>query len=360
MKKHILFIVENNAVPQDIRVWNEALSVKEFGYDVSVICPKMHDNALPFERLEEIEIYRHEMPVEASGKLSFIFEYANALFWELFLSIKIFSRKKFHVIHSANPPDHVFLIASIFKLFQVKFIFDHHDIAPENYLAKFDKKDFFYYFLLLMEKLTFGTADLVISTNESYKKIAIKRGGQSPDKVHVVRNGPNLSRIEYVSPNNSLQAEFDHLVAYVGIIGNQEGIDILLKIVNYVVYEKKVTNVKFVIIGKGPNLYNMIKLSNKMKLEKYVEFTGYIPYHNFYEYISTADLCVNPEFKNEFTDRSTMLKIMDYMVMGKPILMFETTEGIVTARDAAVYIRKNDIKMFGDKLLSLLNDNNKL
>jgi glycosyltransferase involved in cell wall biosynthesis len=265
-------------------------------------------------------------------------------------------KKPFHCIHSANPPDHVFLIAILFKLFGVKYIFDHHDICPENYVAKFSRKDLFHRVLSIMERLTFKCADLVISTNESYKKIALSRGGKKRGDVFVVRNGPQLSNVWFADPNPKLKQNFDYLVTYVGVIGNQEGIDKLLRIIDYIINEKGYANIRFVIMGTGPHLNKMVVLSRQMKLEKWVTFTGYIPYKDFYEMLATSDVCVNPEPSNEFTNKSTMLKIMDYMTFSKPIVQFKTVEGRVTAGDAAIYIDNNDEKAFAEALVELINN----
>jgi glycosyltransferase involved in cell wall biosynthesis len=356
MKKHILFIVENNPVPHDVRVWNEAQALKEFGYEVTVICPRNKKNPSKFEVLNGVTIYRHYIPFEAGGKFSLLFEYMNALFWEFVLSLLIFFKKPFNFIHAANPPDHIFIIAIFFKIFRVKFIFDHHDVTPENYLAKFHKKDLFYKISLLMERITFIIADLVISTNESYKKVALIRGKKKDKEVFVVRNGPDLSRISPINPDNKWKSDFKHLVAYVGNIGSQENLDVLLKIVEYIVFKKEIIAAKFIIIGTGPDWEKMVQLCNSMKLNEYVTFTGYIPYKDFYEILATSDLCINPELSNEFTDKSTMLKLMDYMTFGKPIVQFETTEGKVTAGDAAFYVKENNIEHFADAIINLLDN----
>ncbi|MDY0045714.1 MAG: glycosyltransferase family 4 protein [Syntrophales bacterium] len=350
-------IVENNSVPMDVRVWAEALAAKEYGYDVSVICP-IHKKSgrKKYERLEGVDIYRHPMPLEASGFAGFFFEYMTALLWEFIFSIKLYLKKPFHIIHSANPPDHIFIIAGIFKLFGVKYIFDHHDITPETYVAKFGKKNIVYKILLCMEKVTFKMADIVISTNESYKKIAIERGGKKSEDVFVVRNGPDLAKIDRPAPNPKLKEGFEYLVAYLGNINNQEGIDNLLRSVAYIVFEKKINNIRFMIIGTGPHWNEMVQMSKKMKLENFVTFTGYIPYADLYEILTTADLCVNPEFRNPFTDKSTMIKIMDYMTFGKPIVMYETTEGRVSAGESAYYVKNNNEQEFADAIVELLAD----
>lgn len=356
MKEHVLFIVENNPCPKDKRVWYEAEAVYDFGYMVSVISPKENRYTKNYEKIDNINVYRHPMPIEANSKVGFILEYLNATFWESYLCLKIFIKHPFHIIHSANPPDHVFIIALFFKLFGVKYIFDHHDITPENYVAKFDKKGIMYKILLLMEKMTFKTADIVISTNESYKKIAINRGNMKENEVFVVRNGPDLNKIKIVPPNNKLKEGFDFSVGYVGIIGKQEGIENLLAAVKYLIYTKEITNIKFIVVGSGPHLKELIRQAKEMKIEKFVHFTGFIPDSDLYEILSTSDICINPEFGNEFTDKSTMIKIMEYMFFGKPIIQFYTTEGEVTAGNSSIYIKNNSIKEFADAIVNLCSD----
>lgn len=358
-RKHILFIVENNPVPQDGRVWSEALVAKRMGFKVSVISPATQRQPLRREFLQGIDVYRHPRPKEGAAELELLLEYGNALIWELFLSIKIFMSNPFHVIHSANPPDHVFLIALPFKLLGVKYIFDHHDVSPENYVAKFQKKGFLYRALLIMERLSFMTADLAISTNESYKKIAVSRGGKRADDVFVVRNGPNLDQVIFKPPRHELKNGSKYLVAYLGIIAKQDGLETLLRAVEYIVYKRNFTDVIFYIIGTGTQWEEIVSLSRTLKVDKYIKFTGFIPFDELYEILSTADLCVNPEFCNDFTDKSTMVKIMEYMTFGKPIVQFHTTEGKATAEDAAIYIKDNNETDFAKSIISLLEDPDK-
>lgn len=359
-KKHILFIVENCPVPQDLRVWNEALAAREFGYDVSIISPAnpyAKDSPSP---LAGIRIFRHPRPSERSGKLSMVLEYVNALFWETLLALRIFLAHPFQLIHGANPPDHIFLIAALFRVAGVKYIFDHHDIVPENYFVKYGKKGLVHQLLGLMERATFKVADLVISTNESYKKIAVGRGRKKAEDVFVVRNAPRPDLAAGIVPNPVLREGFKHLVGYVGIIGQQEGIENLLQAASYIRREKGRTDIKFVIIGPGPHLQRMIELAKEMDLESFVQFTGFISRRDLDEILITSDLCVNPEFRNEFTDNSTMIKNMEYMMFGKPILQFYTREGEATAGEAAAYVRENDVRQFGDALLALLEDPKRL
>jgi glycosyltransferase involved in cell wall biosynthesis len=354
-KRHVLFIVENNPAQCDPRVWREARAVKEFNYDVSVICPKRDRTEAAHEVVDGISLYRHPM-CEGRGKAAQIIEYCNALIWELLLAIRLFMTHRFHIIHGANPPDHIFLVALCFKIFGVKYIFDHHDIAPENFAAKFGTKGIFHQLLRLMEWLTFKTANVVISTNESYKKLAVERGRKKEANVFVVRNGPDLTQIPMVHPNGALRNGSSFLVGYVGVIGQQEEIGNLLNAAEYIVKEKGRKDIKFIIVGTGPDWDEMVQRSQGMGLGKYVTFTGYVPYAEFYQILATVDVCVNPEFKNEFTDKSTMIKILDYMTFGKPIVQFHTTEGEVTAGESAVYVPKNSVTDFANALIELLAD----
>jgi len=359
VKKHVLFIVENNSVPRDERVWSEAMTLKQLGYDVSIIAPcntRVKERCADDLVVDGINIYQHPMPIEGEGIIGLILEYVNALFWEALLSFRIFLTHRFHAIHAANPPDNIFLIALPYKLFGVKFIFDHHDICPENFVAKFGKKGAFHAILRLLEWLTFKNADLVISTNESYKKIAIERGGKKAKDVFVVRNGPDLENIKAKNPNYEIKNGFKYLIGYVGVIGQQEGIENLLKSVEYIVKVKKITDILFVVIGKGPAWKQVTQQCTSMGLDGNIRFTGFIPDQELWDILAATDACVNPEFGNEFTDRSTMIKIMEYMTFGKPIVMFHTTEGEVSAGGSAIYVRTNSEIEFAETLLMLLND----
>ena len=198
--KRVLIIVENLPVPFDRRVWNEATTLRQAGYEVSVICPTGKGFERRRETIDGIAVYRHPLPPEGSGAWGYALEYTAALFWEALLAWKVFFRGGFDVIHACNPPDTIFLIGWMFKLFGKKFVFDHHDINPELYLAKFGRKDLFYGLTLLLERLTFAAADFSIATNKSYREIAIRRGRMLPERVSVVRSGPDLQKLTETAP----------------------------------------------------------------------------------------------------------------------------------------------------------------
>ena len=349
--------MENLPVPFDRRVWQEATAMREAGYQVSIICPTGKGYNKGYENIDGISVYRHRLPPEGNGPTGYLREYASALCWQLYLSIRVFKENGFDAIHACNPPDNIFLIALFYKvLFGKRFIFDHHDINPELYLAKFGRKDIFYRIMLLWERLTFMTADHSIATNESYKAIAMTRGGMAPDKVTVVRSGPSLERMRPVPPNAVWKKGREFLIGYVGVMGQQDGIDHLLEVARILVHEKGRRDVQFVLVGGGSELDLMRRLSQEMGLSEFVTFTGRIPDEPMLEILCTADICVNPDVANEMNDKSTMNKIMEYMALGKPIVQYDLTEGRYSAQDASLYARPNDRRDFAEKILELLDD----
>jgi len=356
-RNRVLIIVENLPCPFDRRVWQEARALRAAGYTVSIICPKGSGYMRSFEELEGIRIYRHPQPFEASTALGYLAEYTWALLAEFVLSVRValFGRG-FDVIHACNPPDTIFLIGAFYKLFGKKFIFDHHDINPELYLAKFNRRDMFYKALLLLERLTFKTADVCIATNESYKRIAIERGGVPDSRVFVVRSGPDLSRMKILPAVPELKRGRRFLVGYVGVMGRQEGIDGLLVAIHHIVHEVGRRDIHFGLVGGGTALAEAKERARALNVEDYVTFTGRVPDDEMLSMLNTADVCVNPDIANEMNDKSTMNKIMEYMALGKPIVQYDLTEGRVSAQDASLYARRNDPIDLARKLLTLIDD----
>ncbi|MHB8814030.1 MAG: glycosyltransferase family 4 protein [Steroidobacteraceae bacterium] len=354
--RRVLIIVQNLPVPFDRRVWQEATALASNGYQVAVICPAMREYTARYECLQGIHIYRHPLPFEAHGALGYVFEYASSLFWELVLSLKVLRRHGFDAIHACNPPDNIFLIGALYKALAGKrFLFDHHDINPELYEAKFGRRDFLYRMVRLLERLTFLAADISIATNESYRRIALERGHMPPERVFVVRSGPSLERLRIQPPTPQWKRGRKYLVGYVGVMGAQEGIPYLIEAARHIVRDLGREDVHFVLAGGGPALEDMRQLTSQMELEPYVEFLGRVPDQTLLEVLNTADVCVNCDEVNPMNDKSTMNKIMEYMALAKPIVQFELTEGRFSARDASLYARPNDPEDFARKIVTLLD-----
>ena len=354
--RRVLMIVENLSVPFDRRVWQEARALRDAGALVSVICPVGKGYMSGYEELEGIHVYRHPLPLEAKAGLGYLLEYGSALFWEFTLALKVARKHGFDVIHGCNPPDLIFLIALPFKMFGKKFVFDHHDINPELFEAKFGRRGLFWSALRLAERLTFATADVSIATNASYREIAIERGRMSPEKVFIVRSGPDLTRVKTVAPSDKWRNGRKHLVGYVGVMGDQEGIDLLLEAAHRIVVGNGRSDVQFCIVGDGPSAASLRFLATELGLDDYVTFTGRLPDNDLFEILSTSDVCVNPDRVNVMNDKSTMNKILEYMALSKPIVQFEVTEGRFSAQGASLYALPNDAVDFADKVLCLLED----
>jgi glycosyltransferase involved in cell wall biosynthesis len=355
--RRVLIIVQNLPVPFDRRVWQESNELARNGYKVSVICPKGRGYTKSHEVLNGISIYRHPLPYEAKGALGYLIEYSWSLFWEFVLSLVVLMREGFDAMHACNPPDNIFLIGGFYKIFfGKKFLFDHHDITPELYEAKFNRHDFFYKVMLFWERWTFRTADVTIATNESYRAIAIERGKMKPENVFIVRSGPSLDRLKITPPVPARKNGKKYLVGYVGVMGQQEGIQYLIAAARHIVFDMGRTDIQFTLIGGGPSLEDFRALTREMKMDDYVTFTGHASEQDLVEILNTADVCVNPDEANPMNDKSTMNKIVEYMALGKPIVQFDLTEGRFSAREASLYARNNDARDMAAKIIELIDN----
>jgi glycosyltransferase involved in cell wall biosynthesis len=354
--RRVLILVENLPSPFDRRVWQEAMTLRDAGYVVSIICPTGKGCEKKFEAIDGIAIWRYDLPLEGRGALGYAIEYSTALLWTFLLSWRVLLSRGFDVVHACNPPDLFFLIGGFFKLFGKRFVFDHHDIGPELYEAKFGRRDVFYRLMLMLEHWTFRTADVSIATNESYRRIAIERGRIARERVFVVRSGPSLERLRILPPDERLKRGRRHLVGYVGVMGKQEGIDLLLQAVRHIVFDLGRSDVHFGLVGGGTSLEPMKALAAELGVAEFVTFTGRVPDGEMLAMLNTAEVCVNPDIATDMNDKSTMNKIMEYMALGKPIVQFDLVEGRCSAQRASLYARRNDPVDFAEKIVQLLDD----
>lgn len=357
MDRKVLIIVENLPVPFDTRVWQEATTLAANGYTVSVICPTGKGYTKKYEYMQGVHIYRHKLPKDGNGALGYAREYGAALFEEYRLARKVMKERGFHCIHGCNPPDDIWMVARLFKNKGVDYIFDHHDICPELYEAKFGKTTgLMYKSQLWLEKQTYKHAKFAFVTNHSYEKIAIERGGMKPEDVFVLRSGPKLERLKIQEPKPEIKRGKKYMVGYLGVIGQQEGIEYLLKAAQYIRNELKRDDIFWGIVGGGPDLQRMMRLCERMHLTDIVEFTGRVPDDKMLDYLNTADICVNSDEYNAMNDKSTMNKVLEYMALGKPLVQFDLTEGRYSAQDASLYAKPNDAKDMAKKIIELLDN----
>jgi glycosyltransferase involved in cell wall biosynthesis len=352
----VVMLVENSSVPSDRRVWMEALTLAEAGYKVSVICVRRVSPKF-YERLNGVAIYRYPLP-SLRGFGGHLLEYAIALPVTFILTWVVLFREGFDVIHAANPPDFLYLIGRVFKLFGKRFLFDHHDLVPETCLTRWSgvKLRLTLWIATKAERATFRTADVVISSNAFYRRLAIERGHMEPGRVFVVRSAIRTTEFRKGERRPELRRGKPHLVCYVGEIGPDDGLDKLLLAIRHVVITCHREDVQFVIVGTGDLFRQIVRMSDKLGLADAVHFTGWISDDKqISDYLATADLCVVPDPKNPANDVGSMNKLVEYMALGKPVVAFDLQEVRDTAREAAVYVRSNDPSDFGDRIIGLLD-----
>lgn len=354
----ILMLVENMPAPLDRRVWPEAIALRDNGYQVCIISPKgATEFREPYTCIEGIHIYRYSTPIIGSKYAAFIVEYGIAVLVTFWLSIKVLFRHGFDAIHAANPPDLFFLIGLFYRPFGKKFIFDQHDLAPEMFQVKFkDRGKVLRGLLSLFACWSYRTAHLVITSNESQKQVAIKLGHCQPGEVFVVRNGPDAERLKPVTPEPELKRGRPFLLAYEGVMAIQDGVEYALYALHELVYNRGCQDVSLVLMGDGEHASALRALSHTLNLDEYVNFTGWIEKEEVLRYLTVADVGLSPDPQNGLNEYSTMIKTMEYMAVGKPVVAFDLPETRFSAQEAALYAVPNSVEDFADQIESLLDD----
>jgi len=353
----VLMLIENGSFPFDRRMRHLAEALREGGYKVTVICPKGEDRDLKtLDVVDGIKVYRYPMLFHASHRFGYLLEYSWALLCLGALSFLVWLRDGIDIIHSANPPDIMFLIAWPYKLLGKKFVYDQHDLCPELYQSKFDRRDLAYRTLLFLEKQSYRAADLVISTNQSYRDVARERGGVIDGRSVIVRNGVDIRRFHRKTPRPELKGQFTYMALYLGIMGKQDGVDRVVQAAHHIVHTFGRRDVLFVLIGKGECWHELQKLSEELQLADVIQFLGFVPDDLLIDYLSTADVCLAPDPPDRMNQLSTMTKIMEYMACQKPIVSFDLMETRRSAGDAALYVEKEDTEMFARSVLALLDN----
>jgi glycosyltransferase involved in cell wall biosynthesis len=356
--KRILIFVENLPVPFDRRVWMESTTLKAAGYEVSVICPMGKNYTEAYEEIDGIRIYRYPTPPPTPNKLAYAYEFPYCWIQTLKLAARAWRETRFDAIHACNPPDTFFLIALIYKLLhRTKFVFDQHDLCPELYLSRFGgTESVFFKLLRMLETRTYRAADMVISTNESYKEHAATVGGFPKDSIFVVRSGPKSTLLKPVEPEPKLKKGKKFLVCYLGVMAPQDGVDYLLRAIRHVVQVVGRKDIYFTLIGSGDSFKDVSQLRDDLGLSDCVQMTGRISDEDVARYLSTADLCVCPDPHNPLNNVSTMNKVLEYMIFGRAMVSFDLKESHYSAQDGALYATPNDEIEFGEKIIQLLDD----
>ncbi|KJS30827.1 MAG: hypothetical protein VR64_14380 [Desulfatitalea sp. BRH_c12] len=371
-----IVMITESPYPEDTRIKNEATTLVKAGYSVTVIA--LNFNARPFqETLHGVRVYRLPMITlfaKSSSKknwldfllyrikssLGYILEYVYFTVTGFFLSHYVNLKYGADVVHIHNPPNTLFVIGLSFKLLGKRYVFDHHDLAPELYLSKYQvSQDLLYKLLLIEEKMSLKLADMVVATNQSYKEIDARRAGIDPEKIVIVRNGPDPARFQPVAPDVQLKSMGKTILAYLGIMGPQDGVDYMLRALHHLAYELHRRDFFCVIVGPGDALDDLRGLATSLGLDDYVRFTGFIPKADLLRYLSSADICLDPNPSSPLNDVSTWIKVMEYMALSKPVISFDLRETRFSAQEAAVYVVPNDTHAYARAIADLMDDREK-
>jgi glycosyltransferase involved in cell wall biosynthesis len=357
-KSRVLIIVQNLPVPFDRRVWLECRALTAAGYDVTVVCPKGKGDRA-FEVLDGVTLLKYQPYAPGGSALGFVFEYAYS--FTATARLVLWARRAggpIDVLQACNPPDIFWPIARFLRWRdKTRFVFDHHDLCPELYESRFpDGRSLPHKGLLALERATFHTADHVVSTNSSYAEIAVRRGDKETTSVTVVRTGPDEDRLHRQQPEPELRRGRRHLVAYIGVMGPQDGVDQAIRAASYVVHELGRTDISFTFMGGGDSYKELLALRDELGLTDYVELPGRVPDETVLGVLSTADLGLSPDPKNPLNDLSTMNKTLEYMAFGLPVVAFDLKETRVSAGDAARYVPSGDIPAYSRAIVELLDD----
>ena len=363
-----------NAYPNDTRVRNEAESLTDAGYSVTVVCLRRKGqrrselvNGVQVYRLPQLELFQktpladpnllQRLLLKLKSLLGYLSEYVYFTTACGLMSIYVAFKHGFDVIHAHNPPDTLWTVALPWRLLGKKYVFDHHDLCPELYRSRYGTKhDLLAGVLQVVEWFNLKLANVTIATNESYKEIQIQRGGRKPESIFVVRNGPNEERMRMAQPSQRLRAMQKKILVYIGSLNPQDGVDYLLRSLKHLVYDLKREDFYCVIMGSGDSLEDLRELNRSLKLEKFVELTGWISDEDLQANLAAADICMDPDPSSPLNDVSTWIKVMEYMAGAKPIVTYDLKETRYSARDAALYVPCNDELEFAKATAKLMDD----
>jgi glycosyltransferase involved in cell wall biosynthesis len=360
VERRVLIIVQNLPVPFDRRVWLECQALVSAGYRVAVVCPKGRGDP-SYQVVDTVELYKYRPYAPGGSKAGFITEYIYSFLATAWLTLKARRKGRFAVLQACNPPDIFWPIGMALRALDgTKFVFDHHDLCPELFESRFpDGPKLPYRGLRALERRTHRTADHVISTNDSYRDIAIRRSGKPASAVTVVRTGPDPDKLRRGAADQEQRRGRRFLAAYIGVMGPQDGVDIVVRAADIVVHELGRDDIAFTVIGSGDCFDELVALRDKLGLKGHVEFTGRAPDELVTRILSTADVGLSPDPKNPLNDLSTMNKSMEYMAFELPVVAFDLRETRVSTGDAAVYVTPNDVREYADAIADLLDDEQK-
>jgi glycosyltransferase involved in cell wall biosynthesis len=352
----VVFLIENASFPSDRRVRQEAAALRSIGYEINVVCPKSNEDRATFEVVDGVRVYRYWQPWEGDGPVGHTVEYVWAMMCCLGFILWIWARHGFDVLHAANPPDLFVVIAMPFRLFGKKFVYDQHDLCPELFDTRVGNGHLMRRGLLFFERRSYRSANFVIVPNQSFYDIAIKRSSIRPEKICIVRNGPDLSYFYPGACRPELKKRAAYLALYIGGMAEQDGVNRLVAAACHIVHVRGRKDLLFVLLGDGPKYQEIKRMARSLGVEEHFVFRGWVNDAEILDYLSTADVCLVPDPPSPINQLSTFMKIMEYMSCGKVSISFNLLESRRTAGPAAIYVERDDPALFGDAILEILDD----
>ncbi len=352
----VVFLTENMSFPRDPRVRSEAYAVQQGGWEVSVICPRgAHDDTRLFEVIDGMKVYRYWQPWQGHGIFSYLLEYGWAMTWSFALICWIGATDGFEVLHAGNPPDLFCLIAFPFTVLGKQFVFDQHDLCPELLGSRLRRASHLRGLIYLFERWSYRLAKLVIVTNQSAYDLALSRGAQK-GRLCIVRNGPDLESLADAEVRPALREGAKYLAVYAGHISPQDGVDRVVRAVHHIAHIRGRTDIKFAILGEGASVRGLQELTRSLGVEAFVRFCGWVKGADFHSYLATADVCLSPEQPEDFNQRSSFIKLTDYMSYGKVTICFDLLESRRTLGPAGIFVEHDDPALYGDAILRVIDD----
>lgn len=355
-KPLVLVIVQNLPLPGDRRVWLECKSLRDEGYEVAAITPAAPGD-LRYELHEGVHLWKYKPPPVTESKLSFVWEFVYCWLRTFFLSLSVVRRLgRPAVIQTCNPPDTYWALGLLYRPFGTKFVFDQHDLNPELFESRFNKRGPLYRALILLEKANYKVAEQVVSTNESYAQMAITRGAVDPSRVTVVRTGPDTSVLTPSNPNPELKRGRKYLVHFHGVMGPQDGVDLVVGAAHDVLRRHGRKDVYFSVLGAGDCWAELKAKVTELGLEDDIYMPGRVSDEELFAHLSTADIGLSSDPPNPLNDLSTMNKTMEYMAFGVPVVAFDLKETKVSAGSSAVFVPVANAGEYADAIVRLLDD----
>ena len=336
--RRIAMLLENNPYPQDVRVRNEAESLARAGHRVTVLAPRAAGQRR-LERIDGVTVRRYRLPTSGGSPAGFLLEYwvAHA---QLFLRGALELLRGADVVHLHNPPDTLFPVGLLARALGRRVVFDHHDLFPELLADKFGPSPLVR-IAAAAQRASLRSSNAVIVTNRSQAEIALARGVSRPERLTIVRNGPRRFTLARTADVRQGVLANPRLV-FVGELDSQDGVLALPELLA----RPGLEGATLTLVGEGVARDALADCFHRAGMSERITFTGHVPHRRVPALIAGADVCIDPAPCTELNRSSTMIKVVEYLAAGRPVVAFDLAETRRTAGDAALYADCGDLDRF--------------